>query len=147
MTTAFLTISVIQNIFVQEDLEQFQEFERLFQSLETQLQQWESKQRIDSKLTDISQVINTHMHNSHDFIEEIPINCFCISLFTVRSDGDQFSLSWPGSDKHTQLQADSQWPHDTEASAPQQEVGTGLHTCSGEMQVTGAYNLIPWERF
>ncbi len=67
MTTAFLTISVIQNIFVQEDLEQFQEFERLFQSLETQLQQWESKQRIDSKLTDISQVINTHMHNSHDF--------------------------------------------------------------------------------
>ncbi|XP_067242791.1 nesprin-2 isoform X14 [Chanodichthys erythropterus] len=40
---------------MQEDLEQFQEFERLYQSLETQLQQWESKQRMDSEHTDISQ--------------------------------------------------------------------------------------------
>ncbi|KTF78168.1 hypothetical protein cypCar_00022230 [Cyprinus carpio] len=40
---------------MKEDLEQFQEFERLFQSLEAQLQQWESNQRIDRKLTDISQ--------------------------------------------------------------------------------------------
>ncbi|XP_073690696.1 nesprin-2-like [Garra rufa] len=40
---------------MQEDLEQFQEFERLFQLLETQLQQWESKQSIDRELTDISQ--------------------------------------------------------------------------------------------
>ncbi|KAK7140539.1 hypothetical protein R3I94_012967 [Phoxinus phoxinus] len=41
---------------MQEDLEQFQEFERLYQSLETQLQQWESKQRMESEHTDISQL-------------------------------------------------------------------------------------------
>lgn len=44
------------NVSVQEDLKQFQEFERLLQSLETQLQRWESKQQMDSLHTDISEV-------------------------------------------------------------------------------------------
>jgi len=40
-------------------------------------------------------------------MEDIPsIEGFCVSLSIVGSDGDQFSLSWSGSSKHTQLQAD-----------------------------------------
>jgi len=82
-------------VCVQEDLEQFEEFERLYQSLETQLQQWESKQRMYSEHTDISQVINSQTHISNIlFMEDIPsIEGFCVSLSIVGSDGDQFSLS------------------------------------------------------
>lgn len=52
------------NVSVQEDLKQFQEFERLLQSLETQLQRWERKQQMDSLHTDISEVINICMQNA-----------------------------------------------------------------------------------
>lgn len=59
-----------------------------------------------------------------------------VFMFPVGSDGAQFFLSWSGSAEYTELQTDAQWLCDTQNTEPEQKVGTGLCTCSGEMQVT-----------
>lgn len=69
----------------------------------------------------------------------------------VRSDGAQFFLSWSWSAEHAELQTDAQWLCDTQTAEPEQEVGKGICTRSGEMQVivtilffssSKVYNLI-----
>lgn len=65
---------------------------------------------------------------------------FILFVFLVGSDGAQFFLSWSGSAERVELQTDAQWLCDTQTAEPEQEVGTGLSTRSGEMQVNTLFS-------
>lgn len=68
-------------------------------------------------------------------------NAVCVWLAVcfsaVRSVGVEQSLSRRGDAAWAQLQTDPEWLHDPENTEPEQVLGSGVCTGSGEMQVRG----------